>query len=107
MSSFLGLSDSNSLVRMGIVPDLSWQGILAPGSKVVTEDIPKYFEAPKMPAIPESTVAADTTAADKAAKLAAETERKAALLRKGRSSTILAGDTLGAPVTKKATLLGG
>lgn len=106
VGSWFGLSESNSLVRMGIIPTLSVQGILAPGSGVI-DDVKAFMRPPEMPAVPESTFVADTTAADKAAREAAETARKASILRRGRSSTILAGDTLGNPQTKKATLLGG
>jgi hypothetical protein len=106
-----GGNSSNFLSKMGIG---LWPGegfgiedILAPGRRIVTEEIPKYFETPEMPTIPESSMpqATDTSAARKAA----EAERKAALLRRGRSSTILAGqsETLGLPNTKKPTLLGG
>lgn len=106
MSSMLGFSESNSLVRMGIIPTLSVQGILAPGSGVI-DDVKAFMRPPEMPAVPESTIAADTTAADKAARESAETERKAGILRRGRSSTILAGDTLGQLQIQKKTLLGG
>lgn len=62
----------------------------------------------RTPAVPESTYVEDKTAAEKAAQEAADRERKAALLRRGRASTILAGnETLSDPFTKKSTLLGG
>jgi len=101
--------DSNIFYKMGFTnpTELAITGGLPVGYEFFTKEVPKYFETPEMPTIPESTTpqVTDTSAARKAA----EAERKAALLRRGRSSTILAGqsETLGLPNTKKPTLLGG
>ena len=110
IASAVGLSTSNSLVRMGLVPDLSVQGILAPGMAAVTEDIPKLFEKPEMPSVeplPENKVDNSATLAA-AAKIEAERLRK----RKGMKSTILTGASasdqalMGTEQTQKAELLG-
>jgi hypothetical protein len=108
-ASSLGLSSSNELVRSGLIPD-NWKGFVAPGYLSITEGIPslmKGLQSPDMPPIPPSAPITDPSIAANARK-AAEIERKAILLRRGRSSTILGGqETLGDPFTKKATLLGG
>lgn len=105
---WLGMSESNSLVRMGLVPDFnSAQGLFAPGSRAVLEDIPKLFEAPQMPPVePLPNYRADNSAALKnAAKLEAERLRK----RKGMKSTILTQDStlMSGVQTGKAEALGG
>jgi hypothetical protein len=103
----LGLSESNSLVRMGLVPGSSAQDILAPGMRAVTEDIPKMFEKPEMPGVePLPEFKADNSAALKeAARLESERIRK----RKGMKSTVLTGmdQAMMQPAqTQKAELLG-
>ena len=112
VASMIGLSESNSLVRMGLVPDLSVQGILAPGSRAVMEDIPKLFEKPEMPGVeplPSVSSMKDNSAElQAAAKIEAERLRK----RKGMKSTILTGASasdqalMGTEQTQKAELLG-
>ena len=112
IANAIGLSTSNSLVRMGLVPDFSVQGILAPGMAAVTEDIPKLFEKPEMPAVeplPSGAGMRDNSAElQAAAKIEAERLRK----RKGMKSTILTGASasdqalMGTEQTQKAELLG-
>ncbi len=66
------------------------------------------FGSSSAPPLPEPTKLPTDPSIMKDSLAAAERERRAMLLRRGRSSTILGGkETLGDPFTRKATLLGG
>ena len=104
---WLGMGESNSLVKMGLVPNFnSAEGILAPGMRVVTEDIPNFFKQPGMPAVsPAAESVEDTSALKAAARAEAARLRK----RQGLKSTILTGSdqSLMTPAqTEKAQALG-
>ena len=107
IGSMLGLSESNSLVRMGLVPNLSAQGILAPGSRAVQKDIPALFSTPEMPAV-EPLPVTKTVQDDASLKAAARVEAERLRKRKGLKSTILTSadqSLMGPAQTQKAELL--
>jgi hypothetical protein len=107
--SWGGVSDSNFFKKAGVIPDLSIEGVLAPGHDVpgnLWSDVSGAFKPPVMPAVePLPNATADNSAAlREAARLEADRLRK----RRGMKSTIMtAGDSLMTPVqTQKAELLG-